>query len=145
MRPFISTLCQQISVKNVFNMKRKAIQPLLLSNFSTFPQLRQYARVQQPAPSFTAQAVMNKEFITTRLQDYLGRWLVLFFYPLDFTFVCPTEIIAFSERADEFKQLNADVMGVSVDSVHSHLAWINTPRREGGLGDMKIPLGNFYQ
>jgi alkyl hydroperoxide reductase subunit AhpC len=65
---------------------------------------------------------------------------VLFFYPLDFTFVCPTEIIEFSERSAEFRELGAEVVGVSVDSKFSHLAWINTPRKKGGLGEMKIPL-----
>ncbi|KAJ3211273.1 Lanosterol synthase (Oxidosqualene--lanosterol cyclase) [Entophlyctis luteolus] len=74
------------------------------------------------------------------LSDYQGKWLVLFFYPLDFTFVCPTEIIEFSERAKEFKNLGCDVIGCSVDSKHSHLAWVNQPRKEGGLGEMKIPL-----
>uniref|UniRef100_A0A8W4FPY9 Peroxiredoxin-2 n=1 Tax=Sus scrofa TaxID=9823 RepID=A0A8W4FPY9_PIG len=69
-----------------------------------------------------------------------GKYLVLFFYPLDFTFVCPTEIIAFSDRAEEFHQLGCEVLGVSVDSQFTHLAWINTPRKEGGLGPLKIPL-----
>ena len=69
-----------------------------------------------------------------------GKYVVLFFYPLDFTFVCPTEITAFSDRYDEFKSLNTEVLGVSVDSQFSHLAWIQTPRNEGGLGDLKYPL-----
>ncbi|KAI9009822.1 thioredoxin-like protein [Gaertneriomyces semiglobifer] len=98
------------------------------------------ARVKTPAPAFTAKAVINKEFKDISLSDYKGKWVVLFFYPLDFTFVCPTEIVAFSERAEEFRQVGAEIIGASVDSVHSHLAWINTPRKEGGLGDMKIPL-----
>ncbi|KAJ3333112.1 NAD-dependent protein deacetylase sirtuin-2 [Blyttiomyces sp. JEL0837] len=98
------------------------------------------AKVQMPAPSFRAPAVHNKEFTTISLEDYKGKWLVLFFYPLDFTFVCPSEIIAFSDRVDEFKKLGAEVVGASVDSKFSHLAWINQPRKEGGLGEMKIPL-----
>jgi len=69
-----------------------------------------------------------------------GKWLVLFFYPLDFTFVCPTEITAFSDRAGDFKAVNTEVVACSVDSKFSHLAWINTPRKEGGLGSMKIPI-----
>ncbi|KAJ3272780.1 Peroxiredoxin-2 [Borealophlyctis nickersoniae] len=99
-----------------------------------------FARVQKPAPPFTAGAVVNGQFKDVSLTDYKGKWLVLFFYPLDFTFVCPTEIIAFSERIEEFRALGAEVVGASVDSKHSHLAWINTPRKEGGLGPMKIPL-----
>jgi alkyl hydroperoxide reductase subunit AhpC len=74
------------------------------------------------------------------LKDYQGKWLVLFFYPLDFTFVCPTEIIEFSERSKEFEAINTNVVGVSVDSKFSHLAWINMARKDGGLGQMKIPL-----
>ena len=66
--------------------------------------------------------------------------MVLFFYPLDFTFVCPTEITAFSDQYDEFKALNCEVLGVSVDSKFSHLAWIQTERTEGGVGDLKYPL-----
>ncbi|HOA74190.1 MAG TPA: peroxiredoxin, partial [Phycisphaerae bacterium] len=69
-----------------------------------------------------------------------GKYVVLFFYPLDFTFVCPTEIIAFSDRIDEFEKLGAKVVGVSVDSQYSHLAWKNTPRNKGGLGEIKYPL-----
>ena len=66
--------------------------------------------------------------------------MVLFFYPLDFTFVCPTEIIAFSDRIEEFKALGVEVLGCSIDSAFSHLAWIQTPRNKGGLGDLKYPL-----
>jgi peroxiredoxin (alkyl hydroperoxide reductase subunit C) len=69
-----------------------------------------------------------------------GKYVVLFFYPLDFTFVCPTEITAFSDRYDEFKAINTEVLGVSVDSQFSHLAWIQTPRNDGGLGDLNYPL-----
>ncbi|KAM4773679.1 peroxiredoxin-1 isoform 1-T1 [Cyanocitta cristata] len=68
------------------------------------------------------------------------KYVVFFFYPLDFTFVCPTEIIAYSDRADEFKKINCEVIGASVDSHFCHLAWINTPKKQGGLGTMKIPL-----
>jgi alkyl hydroperoxide reductase subunit AhpC len=69
-----------------------------------------------------------------------GHYLVIFFYPLDWTFVCPTEITSFSDRLDDFKKLNCAVVGASVDSVYSHLAWTATPRKKGGLGEMKIPL-----
>ncbi|CAJ0928441.1 unnamed protein product [Ranitomeya imitator] len=69
-----------------------------------------------------------------------GKYVVLFFYPLDFTFVCPTEIIAFSEHAEEFRKIGCEVIGASVDSHFSHLAWTNIPRKDGGLGPMNIPL-----
>jgi len=98
------------------------------------------ARVQKKAPAFTADAVVDGEFKTISLGDYKGKYLVLFFYPLDFTFVCPTEIIAFSDRAEEFRKINCEVVAVSVDSKFSHLAWVKTPRKSGGLGEMKIPI-----
>jgi len=96
--------------------------------------------VQGAAPDFKAMAVVNKDFKEISLKDYKGKWLCLFFYPLDFTFVCPTEITAFSDRIKDFKALNCEVLGVSVDSQFSHLAWINTPRAKGGLGDLAYPL-----
>ncbi|GFX72930.1 peroxiredoxin 1 [Trichonephila clavipes] len=94
----------------------------------------------KPAPEFEGVAVINGAFKNIKLSDYQGKYLVLFFYPLDFTFVCPTEIIAFSERAEEFRKINCEVVACSTDSHFSHLAWINTPRKEGGLGKMNIPL-----
>jgi len=97
-------------------------------------------RVGQPAPDFTATAVVDLEFKTIKLSDYRGKYVVLFFYPLDFTFVCPTEITAFSDRYSEFQALNTEVLGVSVDSQFSHLAWIQTSRQNGGLGDLNYPL-----
>jgi len=96
--------------------------------------------VQKDAPDFKAEALVGKGFKDISLSDYKGKWVVLFFYPLDFTFVCPTEITAFSDRHDEFKKLGAEVLGCSVDSKFSHLAWANTPRKEGGLGEIKYPL-----
>jgi len=98
------------------------------------------AFVQKPAPNFEAQAVVDGEFKNVKLSDYKGKYLVFFFYPLDFTFVCPTEIIAFSDRADEFKAMGCEVLACSVDSHFSHLAWTDTPRNKGGLGAMKIPI-----
>ncbi|XP_047111264.1 peroxiredoxin-like [Schistocerca piceifrons] len=97
-------------------------------------------KVQAPAPDFRGTAVVNSSFEEIKLADYKGKYLVLFFYPLDFTFVCPTEIIAFNERIQEFKSLNTEVIGVSTDSHFSHLAWINTPRKAGGLGSLNFPL-----
>lgn len=96
--------------------------------------------LQKPAPNFKGIAVVDKQFKEISLQDFKGNYLVLFFYPLDFTFVCPTEIIAFSDRIDEFKKINCDVVAASCDSHFSHLAWMNVPRKEGGVGDLKIPL-----
>ncbi len=98
-------------------------------------------RVGQGAPEFEATAVFDQEFKTVKLSDYKGsKYVVLFFYPLDFTFVCPTEITAFSDKYDEFKALDTEVLGVSVDSEFSHLAWIQTPRNQGGVGDLNYPL-----
>lgn len=97
-------------------------------------------QVGQKAPNFTGEAVVGKDFKKISLSDYKGKYVVLFFYPLDFTFVCPTEITAFSDKADEFAKINTQIIGVSVDSKFSHLAWVNTPRNEGGLGDIKFPL-----
>jgi peroxiredoxin 2/4 len=94
------------------------------------------------APNFTMNSTkdLEKLSVPVSLEDYSGKWLVLFFYPLDFTFVCPTEIIALSERAQEFADLDAEILGVSVDSEHSHRAWIKTPREQNGLGDLNYPL-----
>lgn len=99
------------------------------------------AQVQCPAPDFKGTAVVNGQFKDISLQDFAGKYLVLFFYPLDFTFVCPTEVIAFNDRTEEFKALNAEIVAVSVDSHFSHLAWVNTPRKNGGLGtETKLPI-----
>ena len=98
------------------------------------------ALVQKEAPDFTAAAVVNEEFKQIKLSDYRGKYTVLFFYPLNFTFVCPTEIVAFSDRIEEFHQRGAEVIGASVDSQYSHLAWIQSPRSKGGLGGLKYPL-----
>ena len=94
----------------------------------------------KPAPNFQGQAVVNGEFKSISLADYKGKYVVLFFYPLDFTFVCPTEIIAFSDRAAEFKKIGCELVACSTDSHFSHLAWINQSRKEGGLGKMDIPV-----
>ncbi|XP_076758763.1 peroxiredoxin 2 [Xylocopa sonorina] len=96
--------------------------------------------IQKPAPAFSGTAVVNGQFKDISLSDYKGKYVVLFFYPLDFTFVCPTEIIAFSDRAQEFDQIGCKLIAASTDSHFSHLAWVNTPRKQGGLGEMNIPL-----
>jgi alkyl hydroperoxide reductase subunit AhpC len=94
----------------------------------------------QQAPAFKAQAVVNGQFKEVSLADYKGKNVVLFFYPLDFTFVCPTEILAFSDKVDEFAKRNTQVIGVSIDSHFSHLAWVNTERSQGGIKGLGYPL-----
>ena len=98
--------------------------------------------VTKPAPDFTATAVMPdnsfKEDFT--LSSFKGKYVCLFFYPLDFTFVCPSEILAFDKKLQEFKDKNCEVIGVSVDSHFTHLAWKRTPVQEGGIGDIQYPL-----
>ena len=99
------------------------------------------ALVPKEAPDFTAQAVMpDNSFAALTLSSYRGKYVVLFFYPLDFTFVCPSEIIAFDQALAKFEEKNAQVIGVSVDSHFTHLAWKNTPRDHGGIGQIKYPL-----
>ncbi len=95
----------------------------------------QMARVTQVAPYFDVEAVNGSgEFVQVSSKNYRGKWLVLFFYPLDFTFVCPTEITSFSEHAKEFQELHAEILGGSTDSVHSHKAWLKD------LGKLNYPL-----
>jgi len=97
--------------------------------------------VTKKAPDFTAKAVMaDNSFQEISLSDYQGRYVILFFYPLDFTFVCPTEIIAFDRHLAEFEKLDCQVIGVSVDSEFSHWAWKNTPVEKGGIGNVQYPL-----
>jgi len=94
----------------------------------------------KPAPHFEGDAAKDGEIVRVSLDDYKGKWLVLFFYPLDFTFVCPTELVAFSDATEQFNAAGAQVLGVSVDSVHTHLAWMRTPRSEAGVGELNYPL-----
>jgi len=97
--------------------------------------------VTKPAPDFTAQAVMpDNTFESLTLSAYRGRYVVLFFYPLDFTFVCPSEIIAFNKALAKFNAKHAEVIGVSVDSHFTHLAWKNTAVTDGGIGQIRYPL-----
>lgn len=94
------------------------------------------AKVGEPAPGFSVEAVIGKEVKTVSLGDYRGKWLVLFFYPADFSFICPTEITGFNKELERFKKLNAEVLGGSVDGKYAHLAWI----KRGDLGELKYPL-----
>jgi len=103
------------------------------------------AKVGQPAPTFklpsTKGATSAKNLGTEiSLSDYKGKWLIFFFYPLDFTFVCPTEIRALSDRLDEINDLDTEVLGCSTDSIHSHFAWLNTPVEKNGIAGVKYPL-----
>lgn len=100
------------------------------------------ARMGLPAPDFNLPSTKNAETLAepVKLEDYKGKWLMVFFWPYDFTFVCPTEIIAFSDRYDEFLDLDCDIVGISVDSVYTHRAWMNTPRDSNGIGPIRYPL-----
>ena len=98
------------------------------------------AFVSEKAPDFTADALVNGEFKKVSLSDYKGKKVVLFFYPLDFTFVCPTEILAFADHLEEFKKRNTEVVGVSVDSQFTHMAWAQVDRKEGGIKGVNYPL-----
>ncbi|PSN46260.1 Peroxiredoxin-4 [Blattella germanica] len=98
------------------------------------------AVISKPAPDWEGTAVINGEFKHMTLSDFKGKYLVLLFYPLDFTFVCPTEILAFNDRIEEFRKINTEVVACSVDSHFTHHAWTNMPRKDGGLGVLTIPL-----
>ncbi|KAF5750570.1 2-Cys peroxiredoxin BAS1 chloroplastic-like [Tripterygium wilfordii] len=122
---FVSSNRSSHSQRN-FVVKASAGEPPLVGNV---------------APDFEAEAVFDQEFIKVKLSEYIGKkYVILFFYPLDFTFVCPTEITAFSDRHAEFEKIDTEILGVSIDSVFSHLAWVQTDRKSGGLGDLKYPL-----
>ncbi len=100
------------------------------------------AKVGKPAPDFNLPSTKNMETLAENisLADYKGKWLILLFYPLDFTFVCPTELTAFSDRLDEINGIGAEVLGASTDSVHSHRAWIKTPRDQNGIEGLAYPI-----
>ena len=96
--------------------------------------------VGRQAPDFKATAVVNGDFKKVSLSDYKGKYVVLFFYPLDFTFVCPTELHTFQDKLETFKKLNVEVLGCSVDSEHTHAAWLRTKRDDGGIEGVKYPI-----
>lgn len=102
------------------------------------------AKVGQAAPDFDMPSTKNIETLkeNVKLSDYTGKWLILLFYPLDFTFVCPTELIHFSDRLEEFQGVGAEVVGVSTDSVHSHRAWLKTPQDQNGIEGVKYPIAS---
>jgi peroxiredoxin (alkyl hydroperoxide reductase subunit C) len=103
---------------------------------------KEKAMVGQPAPDFNMGSTKNIQSLNenVKLSDYKGKWVVLLFYPLDFTFVCPTELTTFSDRYEDFEGINAEIIGVSTDSVYSHRAWLQTPRDKGGVEGLKYPL-----
>jgi peroxiredoxin 2/4 len=103
-----------------------------------------FAKVGKPAPDFDLPSTKNIDTLAenVKLADYKGKWLIQIFYPLDFTFVCPTELTAFSDRLDELTGVGAEVIGISTDSVHSHRAWIKTPRDQNGIEGLKYPLAS---
>lgn len=93
------------------------------------------------APEFKAKAVVKGKVVDAfSLRDFLGKYVIFFFYPLDFTFVCPTELHAFQEMAEELSKRNTEVIGCSVDSIYSHLAWLSTPKSKGGIEGIQYPL-----
>ena len=101
---------------------------------------RQYAVVRKPAPAFNAQAFWQNKFQDISLEQFKGKYVVLFFYPLDFTFVCPTEIIQFADKHEDFGKINTQLIACSIDSVHSHRQWCQKDRKKGGLGPLEIPI-----
>ncbi|MGZ0052415.1 peroxiredoxin [Brevibacillus gelatini] len=103
-------------------------------------------QVGKPAPDFHMLTTKNMETLDERvtLADYRGKWLILFFWPFDFTFVCPTEVTSFSDNMEEFADLDCEVLGVSTDSVHTHRAWIKTPRDQNGIGEINFPLASDF-
>jgi peroxiredoxin (alkyl hydroperoxide reductase subunit C) len=102
------------------------------------------AKVGKPAPDFDLPSTKNIDTLAenVKLSDYKGKWLILLFYPLDFTFVCPTELIHFSDRLEEFQGVGAEVIGISTDSVHSHRAWLKTPKDQNGIEGVKYPIAS---
>jgi peroxiredoxin (alkyl hydroperoxide reductase subunit C) len=102
------------------------------------------AMVGQPAPEFDLVSTKNLEKLNERvtLADYRNKWLILIFYPLDFSSVCPTELTAFSDRYDEFTELGADILGVSTDSAYAHRAWLQVPRHKNGVQGLRFPLAS---
>lgn len=157
-------VCDCIRVQNLFILHSRRSKLCHLKHHTCYHIIiccLLFCLVSKPAPYWESTAVKNGEFVQLKLSDFQGKYLVFFFYPLDLyvlhtrislvlfswviyscfsTFVCPTEILAFSDRIHEFRKINAEVVACSVDSHFTHLAWINTPRKEGGLGQVKIPL-----
>lgn len=109
-------------------------------NIAKFVPPAQHCFPRQKAPFFSATGVLHGKFQKYSLDQYAGKYLVILFYPFDFTYVCPTELIAFSDALPKFHEIGADVVAISTDSHFTHLAWTKTPKNQGGVGDLDIPL-----
>ena len=109
-------------------------------SWAKFEEIYPRAIIGEPAPYFEATALVGLDFKEVKLSDYTGKYVVLFFYPLDFTFVCPTEICAFADASKDFEATNCALIGASVDSQFSHFEYCNKARKKGGLGELTIPL-----
>eukprot|EP00796_Vickermania_ingenoplastis_P006482 gene6483-4668_t len=132
LRRFASAACSRYVQRRALS----ASLPLLNADYQMF----RTAMVREPAPEFGGKAVVGGAIKEISSKDYEGKYVLLLFYPMDFTFVCPTELIAFSDRHKEFEALNTQVIAVSCDSEFTHQAWIKTPRQKGGLEKMNIPM-----
>ena len=127
-------------------MDKQVVQPpahlgnACVPDWTTFDQIYPRAVIGEPAPYFEATAFDNFEFKQLKLSDYAGKYVVLFFYPLDFTFVCPTEICAFADAAKDFEEAGCALIGGSIDSQFSHFEYCSKKRKRGGLGTVGIPL-----
>lgn len=135
-------LAQQ-NFQNIPKFKQIAITNSVTRSFSS--SLVSNVKVQEPAPQFEGKAIIDGQIKDIKLSDFAGKYLVLFFYPLDFTFVCPTELVSFSDHIEAFKKIDVNVVGCSCDSHFSHLAFVNTPRKHGGLGGLCYPLLSDYK
>lgn len=128
------TIPQTVKLSKCLLQNPNNIRTLSLASCLRAPQIL------EPAPNFEGMAVIGEKFKQIKLEDFKGKYVVLVFYPLDFTFVCPTELKAFEEKYDDFKKLNAEVIGCSIDSHYCHYAWTKTKKDEGGLGSIRYPL-----
>jgi len=138
----ISLRLAENRLQNIPKRNENAITNLVTRSFSLSSAAN--VKVQEKAPQFEGKAIVDGQIKNISLADFAGKYLVLFFYPLDFTFVCPTELVSFSDHIDAFKNIDVNVVGCSCDSHFSHLAFINTPRKHGGLGGLSYPLLSDY-
>ncbi|VVC40519.1 Thioredoxin-like fold,Peroxiredoxin, C-terminal,Peroxiredoxin, AhpC-type,Alkyl hydroperoxide [Cinara cedri] len=138
----LSIRLPQTHIQNIPKYNSNAITNSVARSFSL--SAVKNVKVQEQAPTFEGKAIVDGQIKNISLADFAGKYLVLFFYPLDFTFVCPTELVSFSDHINAFKEIDVNVIGCSCDSHFSHLAFINTPRKHGGLGGLAYPLLSDY-
>jgi peroxiredoxin (alkyl hydroperoxide reductase subunit C) len=132
----LSNLSKQFKVFNIL-----ILGPVMLRYKKTIRGGFIMSLVGRPAPDFELEGYFNGQFSKYKLSDFRKKWVILLFYPLDFTFVCPTEVLNFSAAAERFNKLNCQIFGISVDSVYVHKAWVDTKREDGGLGGtLSYPL-----